>query len=96
MNQTEILGASDIARAAALLRAGELVAIPTETVYGLGANALDAHAVKKIFEVKGRPADNPLIIPGKRAPACRPLLAWPRYHDPQKKPCHSCTDQCGA
>ena len=62
MNQTEILGASDIARAAALLRAGELVAIPTETVYGLGANALDAHAVKKIFEVKGRPADNPLII----------------------------------
>ena len=62
MNQTEILGASDIARAAALLRAGELVAIPTETVYGLGAYALDAHAVKKIFEVKGRPADNPLII----------------------------------
>lgn len=61
-NQTEILDASGLTRAAALLRAGELVAIPTETVYGLGANALDPQAVQKIFEVKGRPADNPLII----------------------------------
>ena len=48
--------------AAALLRAGELVAFPTETVYGLGANALDASACAKIFEVKGRPQDNPLIV----------------------------------
>lgn len=56
MNQTEILDASDIARAAALLRAGELVAIPTETVYGLGANALDAHAVKKNFRSQGPPS----------------------------------------
>src|ERR1035441_2033104 len=48
--------------AAALLRRGELVAFPTETVYGLGANALDAKAVAKIFEAKGRPQDNPVIV----------------------------------
>jgi L-threonylcarbamoyladenylate synthase len=48
--------------AAAVLRAGELVAFPTETVYGLGADALRAEAVEKIFEAKGRPADNPLIV----------------------------------
>ena len=45
-----------------LLRAGGLVAFPTETVYGLGANGLDANAVEKIFEAKGRPGDNPLIL----------------------------------
>lgn len=45
-----------------ILRAGGLVGIPTETVYGLGANALDAEAVPHIFEAKGRPADNPLIV----------------------------------
>ncbi|MBQ6373090.1 MAG: threonylcarbamoyl-AMP synthase [Clostridia bacterium] len=50
-----------LARAGALIRAGELVAFPTETVYGLGANALDAVAVRRIFEAKGRPGDNPLI-----------------------------------
>lgn len=50
-----------IARAAAILRAGGLVAFPTETVYGLGANALDAAAVRKIFAAKGRPSTNPLI-----------------------------------
>ena len=48
--------------AAALLREGQLVAFPTETVYGLGANALDATAVRSIFTAKGRPADNPLIV----------------------------------
>ena len=48
--------------AAARLRRGELVAFPTETVYGLGANALDPKAVAKIFEAKGRPADNPVIV----------------------------------
>ncbi len=52
----------DIAAAAALLRAGGLVAFPTETVYGLGAHALDERAVRRVFEVKGRPADNPLIV----------------------------------
>jgi L-threonylcarbamoyladenylate synthase len=48
--------------AAARLRRGELVAFPTETVYGLGANALDAKAVAKIFAAKGRPSDNPIIV----------------------------------
>ncbi|MBO7424452.1 MAG: Sua5/YciO/YrdC/YwlC family protein, partial [Clostridiales bacterium] len=48
--------------AAEHLNAGEVVAFPTETVYGLGANALDAEAVDKIFEAKGRPGDNPLIV----------------------------------
>jgi L-threonylcarbamoyladenylate synthase len=44
------------------IKNGELVAFPTETVYGLGANAFDARAVRKIFKAKGRPADNPLIV----------------------------------
>lgn len=48
--------------AAALIREGSVVAFPTETVYGLGADALDPDAVAKIFEMKGRPADNPLIV----------------------------------
>ncbi len=51
-----------IAEVGALLRAGGLAAIPTETVYGLAANALDADAVGKIFAAKGRPQDNPLIV----------------------------------
>ncbi|MDR2752821.1 MAG: threonylcarbamoyl-AMP synthase [Oscillospiraceae bacterium] len=51
-----------IAHAAELLRAGKLVAIPTETVYGLAANALDPQAVASIFAAKGRPQDNPLIV----------------------------------
>jgi Sua5/YciO/YrdC/YwlC family protein len=48
--------------AAELIRSGEVVAFPTETVYGLGADALNGNAVRKIFEAKGRPADNPLIV----------------------------------
>jgi L-threonylcarbamoyladenylate synthase len=52
----------DIERAAALLTAGELVAIPTETVYGLAGNALNEHALAKIFAVKNRPAFDPLIV----------------------------------
>lgn len=51
-----------IARAAEVIRAGGLVAFPTETVYGLGANALDAAAVARIFEAKGRPSTNPVIV----------------------------------
>jgi L-threonylcarbamoyladenylate synthase len=51
-----------IAEAAAILRAGGLVAFPTETVYGLGANALDTAAVDRIFHAKGRPASDPLIV----------------------------------
>lgn len=49
-------------RAAELLHAGEVVALPTETVYGLAANALDQKAVAKIFRIKGRPANNPIIV----------------------------------
>ena len=62
--RTELIrpDASGIARAAALLRAGALVAFPTETVYGLGANALDASAVARIYAAKSRPSDNPLIV----------------------------------
>lgn len=52
----------DLKDAASKIRSGELVAIPTETVYGLGANALDEGAVLSIFKAKGRPADNPLIV----------------------------------
>jgi len=51
-----------LARAAELLKDGKLVGMPTETVYGLGANALNPEAVKAIFEAKGRPGDNPLIV----------------------------------
>jgi L-threonylcarbamoyladenylate synthase len=53
---------ADYARAVELLRAGELVAFPTETVYGLGADAANPAAVAKIFAAKGRPADHPLIV----------------------------------
>ncbi len=52
----------EIDQAAALLRAGHPVGMPTETVYGLAANAFDPEAVKRIFAAKGRPADNPLIV----------------------------------
>ena len=54
--------ARSLRAAAERLRRGELVAFPTETVYGLGANALDAKAVARIFEAKGRPQDNPVIV----------------------------------
>ncbi len=53
---------TEIARAVAFLRAGELVAFPTETVYGLGADASQPSAVAKIFSAKGRPADHPVIV----------------------------------
>ncbi len=54
--------ADDFIRAGRLIKNGSVVAIPTETVYGLAANAFDTSAVKKIFEAKGRPQDNPLIV----------------------------------
>ncbi len=54
--------ANAIARAATIIRAGGIVAFPTETVYGLGANAFDEEGVKKIFKAKGRPQDNPVIV----------------------------------
>lgn len=81
---------SALEEAAGVIKSGGLVAFPTETVYGLGANALDGEAIRRIFAAKGRPADNPLIVHIARegdlgplvtqvpAPA-RPLLArfWP-------------------
>jgi L-threonylcarbamoyladenylate synthase len=69
-----------IHRAAAMLRAGELVAFPTETVYGLGANALNTEAVANIFEAKGRPRFDPLIVHVADASAARQLVAhWPPH-----------------
>ena len=61
INSADIDTAS-MQEAAALIRAGELVAFPTETVYGLGADALRPEASGKIYEAKGRPSDNPLIV----------------------------------
>ena len=52
----------DLRDAAEVLRDGGLIAFPTETVYGLGANGLDPEAVEKIYQAKGRPGDNPLIL----------------------------------
>lgn len=65
-------------RAVALLRAGQVVAVPTETVYGLAANALDASAVRRIFEVKNRPAFNPIIVHVASLAMARQCVAqWP-------------------
>jgi L-threonylcarbamoyladenylate synthase len=68
----------EIARAAALIREGKLVAFPTETVYGLGANARDARAVRRIFELKGRPSTSPLIVHVSSIEMARGLTTeWP-------------------
>src|SRR5580658_8110371 len=67
-----------IKEAADRIRAGGLVAFPTETVYGLGANALDAAAVQRIFELKGRPASSPLIVHVASLEMARQVAAeWP-------------------
>src|ERR1700684_325388 len=69
---------SEIERAAALIRAGELVAFPTETVYGLGANALDPAAIEKIYAAKGRPPSSPLIVHVSSIEMARGLVReWP-------------------
>jgi L-threonylcarbamoyladenylate synthase len=69
---------NEIARAAALIRAGELVAFPTETVYGLGANALDVAAIEKIYAAKGRPPGSPLIVHVSSIEMARGLVReWP-------------------
>ena len=65
---------NDISAAAAILREGGLVAFPTETVYGLGANALNPHAVARIFAVKNRPRLDPLIVHAHCQAALAPLL----------------------
>ena len=83
--ETKRLLIDDLARkeqalreAAELIRQGEVVAFPTETVYGLGANALDSSACAKIFEIKGRPADNPLIVHVASVPEAKKLVKdWP-------------------
>src|SRR5450432_3547905 len=68
-----------IKEAAERIRAGEVVAFPTETVYGLGANALDASAVAKIYELKGRPQTSPLIVHASSIEMARTLVSeWPR------------------
>jgi len=69
---------AELNNAAALLREGRLVAIPTETVYGLAANALDAAAVARIYEMKGRPAASPLIVHVADLAMARSLArVWP-------------------
>ena len=90
--ETKILTTSsgDIKIAAEIIKTGGLAAFPTETVYGLGANALDAKAVGKIYEAKGRPSDNPMIVHigrasdiGQLTPKLSPLVVslidnfWP-------------------
>lgn len=60
--ETSLLSIDQLADAAAIIAAGGIVAFPTETVYGLGADASNAAAISKIFLAKGRPSDNPLIV----------------------------------
>ena len=74
--ETKILTTSkqDIALAGEILKSGGLVAFPTETVYGLGANALDDEAVKSIYKAKGRPSDNPLIVHVAKKEDIAPLV----------------------
>src|SRR5271168_5120474 len=89
MQQTEILSTHTpelfqkaVRRAAELLRAGEVVALPTETVYGLAANALNKKAVAKIFQIKGRPSHNPIIVhvaSNEMAKLC--VQNWPELAD---------------
>ncbi|HEV7591193.1 MAG TPA: L-threonylcarbamoyladenylate synthase, partial [Longimicrobium sp.] len=71
-----------VRQAAEVLRRGGLVAFPTETVYGLGAHALDPAAVERIYRAKGRPAYNPLIVHVATVDAARALSsAWPAAAD---------------
>lgn len=73
-----LTNSSELDQAAELLRAGRLVAFPTETVYGLGANALDAGAVRRIYEAKGRPATSPLIVHVASLVMAKKVVAvWP-------------------
>jgi L-threonylcarbamoyladenylate synthase len=75
-------GPGEIDHAARLLRAGRLVAFPTETVYGLGANAFDAAAVARIYSVKGRPGASPLIVHVASIEMAQSLVAnWPEIAD---------------
>ena len=60
--ETKIFSTNEIKEAAEAINAGKLVAFPTETVYGLGADATNEAAVKQVYAAKGRPSDNPLIV----------------------------------
>ena len=81
-----------IREAVAVLARGGLVAFPTETVYGLGADASNETAVRRIFTVKGRPADHPLIVHLARVEQLRdwarrvPEAAWPRCNHSRERP----------
>ena len=78
MGSVHIPSPAEIEHAATLLRAGKLVAFPTETVYGLGANALDADAVARIFAAKGRPSTSPIIVHVSDMAMVRRVAAeWP-------------------
>ena len=75
---TPALFATAVHRAAQLLRAGEVVALPTETVYGLAANAFNPDAVEKIYQLKGRPSHNPIIVHVAGVELARRCVAdWP-------------------
>ncbi|MEL7099078.1 MAG: L-threonylcarbamoyladenylate synthase [Pseudomonadota bacterium] len=78
MPKTPVLPADDraIRRAGTLLAGGGLVAFPTETVYGLGANARDGTAVARVFEAKGRPSFNPLIVHVSRVEEAMEIAEW--------------------
>ena len=71
-----------VERTAELLRQGQVVALPTETVYGLAANALDVQAVSRIFQIKGRPAHNPIIVHVASLELAKRCVAqWPALAD---------------
>ena len=76
IEDTKQIKDEELAEAAQILRDGGLVAFPTETVYGLGANALDETAAKKIYAAKGRPSDNPLIAHISCLEELEPLVAY--------------------
>ncbi len=83
---TPALFAAAVQRATERLRAGEVVALPTETVYGLAANALDEKAVAKIFQIKGRPAHNPIIVHvASNAMAQGCVKCWPELAEKLSK-----------
>ncbi len=78
MNRVRQPDDAAIAAAARVIRTGGLVVFPTETVYGLGANAMDPNAVRRIFMAKGRPADNPVIVHVHDVAAAQHLVrSWP-------------------
>src|ERR1044071_1110285 len=82
LDSSRLEDASVLDRVASLIQAGGLVAFPTETVYGLGANALSAEAVERIFAAKGRPPNNPVIVHVPNVECARELVTdWPESAD---------------